>query len=358
MDDFHIGKTILRLRKQKGITQDKLANMIGVSSGAVSKWETESSKPDIHLLSPLARALNATLNELLSFSEEPLDEELSKIKKDITNTFLHSGFSSGENKCSEYLKEYPNSIGLKFTIAGLIHIYSMMLGENFEKSIKEKKEYALSLLYEVVDSKNSKYTHIALFLIGNIQMELKNYKESERCLKELSTSFIDPMVSYASLLIKQEEYKKAENMCEQMLLYYLNESIAMISMLSSISIKNDNFSKADLYLKSANKIEKLFNIGMYSSSYNLCKLHIKMNDKKLAAKYFKDYADDITSFEYDYKNNPYFKNLNLELDPAGQKIIRKNLFETLVNEEDLTVLEAFPEYTEAISKLKTSISKL
>jgi transcriptional regulator with XRE-family HTH domain len=69
MNEFSIGTTILRLRKGKGITQEQLAGMIGVSAGAVSKWETGNSTPDIALLAPLTRALDTSLNELLSFEK-------------------------------------------------------------------------------------------------------------------------------------------------------------------------------------------------------------------------------------------------------------------------------------------------
>ncbi len=65
MNSLNIGKNILRLRKQRHITQKQLANMIGVTAGAVSKWETENSTPDISLLAPLARALGATTDHLL-----------------------------------------------------------------------------------------------------------------------------------------------------------------------------------------------------------------------------------------------------------------------------------------------------
>jgi transcriptional regulator with XRE-family HTH domain len=44
MNRLNIGKTILQLRKEKNITQEQLAIMVGVSAGAVSKWETGNSK--------------------------------------------------------------------------------------------------------------------------------------------------------------------------------------------------------------------------------------------------------------------------------------------------------------------------
>lgn len=357
MNDINIGKTILNLRKEKGLTQEQLASMVGVSAGAVSKWETGSSKPDIDLLAPLARALNTSLNELLSFKEELQDEEIKEIKKEITDIFLHQGFNEGEAKCKEYLSKYPNSDGLKLIVAGLIQMYSMLLGEKYEELIKEKQQYALSLLYEVVDSKESKYVNTALFLIANLQISLENYEESERCLKELIDSFIDPMVIYAALLERQGKNEELESLCKRMTLSYFNQSSAMLSILSRVYKKKGDFDKAVLYLEAVSKIESIFETGLCSGTYNLCRLYIEKGEKDKAAKYFKSYVDGLLSKEYDYDNNPYFEKLKLEVNPEGQEIIRKKLFETLIEEEDTKVLSKFPGYNEAIDKLKDALEE-
>ena len=66
MDNYITGTTIRRLREAKGLTQTQLADKIGVSSKAVSKWETAKGLPDITLIEPLAKALNVSVMELMS----------------------------------------------------------------------------------------------------------------------------------------------------------------------------------------------------------------------------------------------------------------------------------------------------
>lgn len=61
-----IGQKISMLRKDKGITQEGLAERLGVSPQAVSKWENDISCPDITLLPKLAQLLGITVDELLS----------------------------------------------------------------------------------------------------------------------------------------------------------------------------------------------------------------------------------------------------------------------------------------------------
>ena len=68
MNPYVTAAAIKTLREQKGMTQAELAEMIGVSDKAVSKWETAKDLPDISLLEPLAAALGASLPELINGS--------------------------------------------------------------------------------------------------------------------------------------------------------------------------------------------------------------------------------------------------------------------------------------------------
>ena len=66
MNTYITGAVIKRLREDKGITQTQLAELIGVSDKAVSKWETAKGLPDITLIEPLAKSLGVSVAELLS----------------------------------------------------------------------------------------------------------------------------------------------------------------------------------------------------------------------------------------------------------------------------------------------------
>lgn len=61
-----IGNRIAKFRKAKSMTQEDLANHLGVSSQAVSKWENDASCPDISLVPQLSRVLGVTTDELLT----------------------------------------------------------------------------------------------------------------------------------------------------------------------------------------------------------------------------------------------------------------------------------------------------
>ncbi|MBQ7004798.1 MAG: helix-turn-helix domain-containing protein [Clostridia bacterium] len=66
MNTYITGSTIKKLREAKGLTQLQLANEIGVTAKAVSKWETAKGLPDITLIEPLSQALGVSVMELMS----------------------------------------------------------------------------------------------------------------------------------------------------------------------------------------------------------------------------------------------------------------------------------------------------
>ncbi len=84
MDNYITGATIKRLREAKRITQTQLAEQIGVSDKAVSKWETAKGLPDITLIEPLAKALGVSVMELMSGD--------TVINKNISSNILRSKF--------------------------------------------------------------------------------------------------------------------------------------------------------------------------------------------------------------------------------------------------------------------------
>ena len=64
MTELEFGERLKQCRKQKGLTQQELADPLGVSNKSVSRWES-GSYPDVATLGPLARALGVTVDDLL-----------------------------------------------------------------------------------------------------------------------------------------------------------------------------------------------------------------------------------------------------------------------------------------------------
>ena len=87
-----IGVVIKKYRKEAGMTQEEMANRLGVTTPAVNKWENSNSKPDIELLAPIARMFDISLDTLLSFHEKLSDTEIEEIIRKMDRMFSEEGY--------------------------------------------------------------------------------------------------------------------------------------------------------------------------------------------------------------------------------------------------------------------------
>ena len=90
MDQIKIGKFIASCRKEEGMTQAELAEKLGISDRAVSKWETGKSMPDSGIMLELCGFLKINVNELLSgerimaeFYSKQVEENLLTMKREL-----------------------------------------------------------------------------------------------------------------------------------------------------------------------------------------------------------------------------------------------------------------------------------
>ena len=91
------GERFQRLRKERGLTQDRIAEAVNVSSQAVSKWENDINMPDITLLLPLSELLGVTTDELLGKEKhEVMIIEDPEKKKDIMKMMFRIKVSTTE----------------------------------------------------------------------------------------------------------------------------------------------------------------------------------------------------------------------------------------------------------------------
>ena len=84
MDTYITGHTIKNLREKRGFTQAELADKLGVTDKAISKWETAKGLPDISLIESLANALSVSVMELMTGN--------TVVNKNISSNILRSKF--------------------------------------------------------------------------------------------------------------------------------------------------------------------------------------------------------------------------------------------------------------------------
>lgn len=129
MKDLNIARAILTNRKVKGITQEDLANYIGVSKASVSKWETGQSYPDITFLPQLATYFNISIDQLIGYEPQLTKADIRKLYLKLANDFSTLPFEEVVADCQEIIKKYYSCYPLLFQIGVLLLNHSSLAGE-------------------------------------------------------------------------------------------------------------------------------------------------------------------------------------------------------------------------------------
>ena len=107
-----IGDNLKQLRLQKGLTQEQLAEVFGVSAQAVSRWENNTSYPDITLLPGLAIYFNTSVDAIVGMDEIRKEETLRRIHGEINDLVISGQTDKAVALIRDSLKIYPNDSGL------------------------------------------------------------------------------------------------------------------------------------------------------------------------------------------------------------------------------------------------------
>lgn len=116
MEQVKIGKFIASKRKEQGLTQLQLAEKLGITDRAVSKWETGKSLPDASLMPELCKLLKITINDLLCGEVVSVENYNEKAEKALLEMVKK------EEMQNKKLMIYENVIGFSSTLSFLIQV--------------------------------------------------------------------------------------------------------------------------------------------------------------------------------------------------------------------------------------------
>ena len=197
---LYIGDTIKRLRQQNGLTQEKLAEKLGVSFQSVSRWEGGTSYPDIELIPEIADFFHVTTDELMGLEKTLMDKKLEEALKQI----------EGDISLKERLviqrqlhKDFPFDSGVLY---GLINTLGELCEEGNEcEYYEELKKYAEE--YLALPAEKTYYRdQVKTELIAAAPEE-----ETDTMLNKFASEFD---MRSGALLKKRYEYRGDKERCE------------------------------------------------------------------------------------------------------------------------------------------------
>ncbi len=115
--EIYLADNIKKLRKEHSLTQEQLAEALGVTVGAVYKWESKQSMPEIKLLVEIADFFETSVDTLLGYSWQ--NDNVTSVVENIYNYIKSKDFDNGIRYAEKVLKKFPNSFEVVYHSAEL-----------------------------------------------------------------------------------------------------------------------------------------------------------------------------------------------------------------------------------------------
>lgn len=119
----HFSENLRELRKAHKLTQEQLAEAMGVTVGAVSKWESGMSTPDIALIMDLAEFFETSVDVLLGFERQ--SGTMEHTVQQLHQLCEHKEFDAAVSLGEKALQKYPNSFSVVYECAMLYHLLGL-----------------------------------------------------------------------------------------------------------------------------------------------------------------------------------------------------------------------------------------
>lgn len=371
MNEINIGKIISRERKSRGITQEDLADFVGVSKAAVSKWEKGMSYPDVTLLPQLAAYFNISIDDLMNYSPQMTTADIRKLYRELSDEFADEEFDVVFKRIDETVKKYYSCFPLLMQMSLLLLNHCNLAGtpDKTSEVIKYIADMCRRIMAESDDLKLSRQAGSVLAMTYMMEKRFSDVVDL------LSDDVSDPLsadsrTSYLAraytALGKNEKAKEAlQGEIYTDLICFIND----IDML--ICIPGEDEKRVDEYIRWADGMIDLFKIR--SLNFNSVLIHLLTTAVYLAGKGDAEDAlkrlDTYTDICCDIKwpislhGNEYFDTLDkmiqsLDLSgdaPRGEKLVKDSMADSVIMNpafSGMAGMKEFEDITVRLSKLK------
>lgn len=333
---MQIGEVIRKYRKENNLTQEEMANYLGVTTPAVNKWENGNSYPDIMMLAPIARLLHISLDTLLSYQEDLTDAEIRSIVQEADKRLKENSYEEVFLWAKEKIENYPNCKVLIWQLATILDAQRM-----FHKVSESKKydTYILTCYERVLESEDEKIRTCAADSLFGYYMRKEQYEKAEGFLCYYSEQNPERKRKQAMLYSQMGRIQEAYKAYEEILFSgYQMLSMVMVSIYT-LAMRDEDWNKAHKMVEKQQELARLFEMGTY---YEVsCQLELALKEKDADAVFeivqkMLESVEEIGSFsDAELYEHMTFK----KLDGNFAKGVRENLIKQFQEDEAFEFLK-------------------
>ncbi|GAA6396209.1 helix-turn-helix domain-containing protein [Solibaculum mannosilyticum] len=366
--EINLGPILVENRHKRGITQDELAEYMGVSKAAVSKWETQSTYPDITLLPRLATFFNISIDELMGYQPQMTKSDIRKLYRQLCLDFSTKPFDEVVEHCRQMAKKYFSCPPLLFQIGALFVNHSTLA--NSREKTTDVLEEALGYFIRVKDeSDDIELAKQALNMEALCLLTLGRANEVLDLLEpaELSLTSVEPLLASAYHMSGQIEQSKRvlQIGVYQSIVNLLNLLLSYMGLCCDDAKTFEETYRRTYTIAEAFQIEDLHPGLLMSFFISAAQGFMILGDEEKALDLLEQYVDLVTRDIYPLHlhGDSYFNllddwfetTLTLGSDlPRDETIIRKSMTEAVVKNPTFAPLADNTQFQRIKQRLKAN----
>ena len=300
-----IHEVIKEKRKALNMTQEQMAEYLGVTAPAVHKWEKGSSIPDVMVLPALARLLKIDLNTLFSFEKELSDTEINLFCNKVVVRIQSEGYDAGFILAKEKIREYPNCEKLIFNIASLLDggltIFCVEEPDKYSGEIEDLYERAAK-------SEEEKIRNSANQLLIYKALQKKEFEKAEKLWDKMPDPVPDKKMIKATICNHQENYEEATKLLEERLYALATELQNCLINLMQTFEKTEKVEEMQFCAKALKRHIDNFGLWQYGKHMADYQMAITKNDKEGIEEFSRKMLDSMDE-KYRLQDFPLYREL-------------------------------------------------
>lgn len=342
---MNIGSVIKKYRKEAGYTQEEMANRLGVTTPAVNKWENGNSKPDIELLSPIARLLHISLDTLLSFQEKLTDFEIGEFIQKMDKMFSEEGYEKTYQWAVNTIKKYPNCNLLIWQIAVMLDS-RRIIGECDNP---DKYDEQINAWYEIaLNDEDEKIQHHAADSLFGFYLRKKDYAMAEKYLRYFSD--YDPVkkVKMGQLYMQQGKTEDAYEKLEDVVFStYTTLNLTFGTMITQ-ALEEKNHEYAKYLAKKMSILANVFDMGKYHECAAMLNVVVAEKDVEGTFQVAKQLLENVDTMG-DFRESKLYQHMKFRnTENPYAKEMKKALLEGFRTEEEFSYMNGYEPWDQFI----------
>ncbi|MDD2957608.1 MAG: helix-turn-helix transcriptional regulator [Lachnospiraceae bacterium] len=345
-----INEQIRNYRKKQNLTQEQLANYLGVTAPAVNKWENGNSYPDITLLAPLARVLKTDVDTLLSFREELTDLEIGNFVNEITEEMFTKGFEAAFERVGDKIKEHPGCDKLTLSLSQVMNGYLSM---NMEK-LSEKEKYQkqiMAWLEAAAFSEDVQVANAAAVSLAQQYMINQEYDKAQKFIDKIPPVGFDRRITQATLYKYMDKTEEAYAVYEELMYQKAND--LMINLIGIISLlqKENRQEEIQDYLKRMRTLAECFDLGNYTAASLEFEIAAKEKEEEKSIEALTQMVDGLEHMTK-IRESGLYRHMKWKEDPGMDRLMSM-LKKNFDQEEEMDFLRQNPKFRQLMKRLKS-----